>query len=230
MSQTAAYRILTKRQDAEIEVKRSRFLAALLPVQSEEEAKAALEAVRKMHRDARHHCFAYRIGAPKTVLERFSDDGEPQGTAGKPMLDLLRGNDLYDVIAVVTRYFGGTLLGTGGLVRAYSDALKAAIAEAKIAELKEGIRAEVKLGYERSNQLRYLSASMGLFPEQEIYTDICTFTYLMEKENFPVFEKKVSELAAGSIKAERLSDVLYYVPQSGKPMVYKMESERKPTG
>lgn len=113
---------------AEIEAKRSRFLARVEPVASEDAARAVVEAARKRHWDARHHCSAFVLG-PDAAVQRSSDDGEPSGTAGAPMLEVLRGRDLSDVVVVVTRWFGGTLLGAGGLVRAYSDAVRAGLDE-----------------------------------------------------------------------------------------------------
>src|SRR5690606_9229274 len=113
---------------AEIEVKHSRFLCTLQRVTSEEQARALVARLRKEHWDARHHCSAFVIG-PEASLQRSSDDGEPAGTAGAPMLEVLRGAGVSDVAAVVTRWFGGTLLGAGGLVRAYGDAVRAALDE-----------------------------------------------------------------------------------------------------
>lgn len=111
---------------AEIEVKRSRFLCTLVRVEDEAGARAVVERLRKQHWDARHHCSAFVLG-PDAALERSSDDGEPAGTAGAPMLEVLRGREVSDVVAVVTRWFGGTLLGAGGLVRAYGDAVRAGL-------------------------------------------------------------------------------------------------------
>lgn len=112
--------------EAEIEIKRSRFLARLEPVSDEETARAVVEEERSKYWDARHHCSAFVLG-PSSDVRRSSDDGEPSGTAGMPMLEVLTGRELTDVVAVVTRWFGGTLLGTGGLVRAYSEAVSAAL-------------------------------------------------------------------------------------------------------
>ena len=122
--------------NAQISEKKSRFIADLIYVSSEEEAQANLEQIRKKYYDARHHCFAYRILEKDTILERASDDGEPSGTAGAPMLNLLSKNDLMNVLLVVTRYFGGILLGTGGLVRAYTGASQQAIKKASIVTQK----------------------------------------------------------------------------------------------
>ena len=118
------YLTIARSAEAEIEVKRSRFLCTLERVEDEAAARAVVERLRRQHWDARHHCSAFRI---HPGVERSSDDGEPAGTAGAPMLEVLRGHGLDDVVAVVTRWFGGTLLGAGGLVRAYGDAVRAAL-------------------------------------------------------------------------------------------------------
>ena len=112
-------KIVYQGNSAEIIEKKSRFIADIFSVSSEEEALQILEKVKKKYWDARHHCWAYVVG-DEQVQERCSDDGEPSGTAGKPILEVIRGNEIHNVLIVVTRYFGGTLLGTGGLVRAYT--------------------------------------------------------------------------------------------------------------
>lgn len=123
----------------EIEIKRSRFLCVLRRVQSEDEARELIAELRRRHHDARHHCSAFVLGADR-MIQRSNDDGEPSGTAGTPMLDVLTGADLTDVVAVVTRWFGGTLLGTGGLVKAYSDAVRAALDEARLVHYERQVR------------------------------------------------------------------------------------------
>lgn len=133
------YTTIARAVQAEIEAKRSRFLCDLVPVASEDEARAVVERARKEHWDARHHCSAFVLG-PAADIRRSNDDGEPSGTAGTPMLDVLTGADLTDVVAVVTRWFGGTLLGTGGLVRAYSDAVRAALDEAHLVHYERQVR------------------------------------------------------------------------------------------
>jgi uncharacterized YigZ family protein len=120
----SAYLTIARAGEAEIEVERSRFLCTLERVEDEPAARAVVERLRRQHWDARHHCSAFRI---HPGVERSSDDGEPAGTAGAPMLEVLRGAGVADVVAVVTRWFGGTLLGAGGLVRAYGDAVRAAL-------------------------------------------------------------------------------------------------------
>ena len=120
------YRTVFEGSEGEITEKKSRFIATVLPVHSEEEAIGFIEQMRKKYWNATHNCFAYVIGE-HFEIQRCSDDGEPGGTAGKPMLDVLMGEELHDTAVVVTRYFGGTLLGTGGLVRAYQAATKAGL-------------------------------------------------------------------------------------------------------
>ncbi|GAA1969745.1 YigZ family protein [Nocardioides panacihumi] len=125
----SGYLTIARDGEAEIEVKRSRFLVTLQRVEAEAEARALVERLRREQWGARHHCSALRLGPPQQPVERSNDDGEPAGTAGAPMLEVLRGAGVCDVAAVVTRWFGGTLLGAGGLVRAYSDAVRAGLDE-----------------------------------------------------------------------------------------------------
>lgn len=123
----SSYLTLARDAEAEIEVKRSRFLATVVRVPDEAAARAVVERSRTAHWDARHHCTALVVGPPPVPVERSSDDGEPAGTAGAPMVEVLRGAGVSDTVAVVTRWFGGTLLGAGGLVRAYGDAVRAGL-------------------------------------------------------------------------------------------------------
>jgi uncharacterized YigZ family protein len=123
---TDSYLTIARDGQAEIEVKRSRFLCTLARVEDEDAARAVVDRLRREHWDARHHCSAFVLG-PDAAVERSSDDGEPAGTAGAPMLEVLRGRGVSDAVAVVTRWFGGTLLGAGGLVRAYGDAVRAGL-------------------------------------------------------------------------------------------------------
>jgi uncharacterized YigZ family protein len=143
-STARTYVTLAGPASAEVEVRRSRFVCDLAPAASEDEARAFIERVRSSSREARHHCTAFVLG-PDGGTQRSNDDGEPSGTAGAPMLDVLRGRGLTDVVAVVTRWFGGILLGTGGLIRAYGDAVSAAleVATPRQRELRDGLVVEV---------------------------------------------------------------------------------------
>jgi uncharacterized YigZ family protein len=131
VSDPTSYLTVARPAVAEVEVKRSRFLCRIEPVTTEEQARAVVEEERKGYWDARHHCSAFVLG-PAGDVQRSNDDGEPSGTAGAPMLEVLRGREVSDVVAVVTRWFGGVLLGAGGLVRAYSDAVRAGLDEAGV--------------------------------------------------------------------------------------------------
>jgi len=161
----------TVMQDVEAEIveKKSKFIAQVYYVQTEAEAQEKLEQIRKTHYDARHHCFAYRI-MPKreqgvssaSVIERMSDDGEPSGTAGAPLLTILRKQNLMNVLVVVIRYFGGILLGTGGLVRAYSEACQKALSEAELVEEKQGLEVCVEIPYASLEQWKYVCRKRGI--------------------------------------------------------------------
>lgn len=140
------YKTVLEGGTGEIVEKKSRFIATVRPVKNEEEALAFLEEMRKKYWDARHNCYAYSIGKNREFT-RCSDDGEPSGTAGRPMLDVILGEDIYNVAVVVTRYFGGVLLGTGGLVRAYSKAVQEGLAGSLVIEKKKGISLKVTTDY-----------------------------------------------------------------------------------
>jgi uncharacterized YigZ family protein len=138
--------------DIETEVRKSRFLCLLVPVSTEEAARAAVASRRRTHHSARHHCSAFVLG-PGGTVQRSSDDGEPAGTAGVPMLEVLRGRGLTDVVAVVTRYFGGVLLGTGGLIRAYGGAVSAAVDAATIVRRRALHTVVVAVDHQRAGRL-----------------------------------------------------------------------------
>ena len=138
---------------AEIVVKKSKFIANLFPVQSEEEAKSIIKEISKKFHDARHNCYTYII--ENGNIEKASDNGEPAGTAGAPMLDILKNKGLSNILAIVTRYFGGILLGTGGLVKAYSDSLLKALENTEVVELRKGNRYKLTVNYSDVRNLEY---------------------------------------------------------------------------
>lgn len=218
MSIRPDYNIIVNPGSSDVEVKKSHFITSLKRCRTEDEARAFIEEIRRANRDARHNCFAMRIGDPSAVFERFSDDGEPQGTAGKPMLELLKGAQLTDVCAVVTRYFGGTLLGTGGLVRAYSDSLKEALSATETAVINSGFSIHVRCDYSTANRLKRLAASMELFAMDEIYGADCELIYLVPEEETEGFIRKITDLSSGSADTQVMEKVLYYGTK--KPAVY----------
>lgn len=140
---------------AEITEKKSKFIANLFPIQSVEEAEKLIRETKKKYHDARHNCMAYRIQEEEKIIEKSSDDGEPSGTAGAPMLNILQKNHFVNVLIIVTRYFGGILLGTGGLVRAYSDSLLKAIEEAEWIEKCQGTEMLVTTEYSEFDRFKY---------------------------------------------------------------------------
>lgn len=140
---------------AEIVEKKSKFIANLFPVESVEKAEELMKETKKKYHDARHNCIAYRIVENNQIIEKSSDDGEPSGTAGAPMLNILQKNDLANILVVVTRYFGGILLGTGGLVRAYSDSLLEAIEKSEKVQKCQGIELLVIVEYSEFDHFKY---------------------------------------------------------------------------
>lgn len=208
--------IILKNGSGEIEEKKSRFICHIFKIKSEEEAEEYITAVKKKYWDARHNCYAYIIkGEGATPTARCSDDGEPSQTAGKPMLDVLMGEELIDVCAVVTRYFGGTLLGTGGLVRAYSGAVKVGLANAQILEKKQGVRMEVTTDYNGVGKIQYLAAQEGIDTLDSQYTDKVVFIFLVPEEQEESFRSKLVESTNGRAVI-RTDGEVYYGKCGGK--------------
>ena len=163
---------------SEIVVKKSRFLGVTYPIETPEEAAERIAAVRKKYYDARHNCYAYRLPA----AEKFSDDGEPSQTAGKPMLDVLAGAGLTGALVVVTRYFGGTLLGTGGLVRAYTEAAQEAVKASKVMEIRPRRHLECRISYPDLGRVQYIFREAGLEPATEYQEDIVLSAEVPEEQ------------------------------------------------
>lgn len=174
------YRTIYQGGEDEIVEKKSRFIATVIPVENEEEALEFIEKTKKKYWDARHNCFAYVIGE-RGQLQRCSDDGEPNGTAGKPMLDVLLGNELRNVAVVVTRYFGGTLLGTGGLVRAYSQAVKAGLQASVVITKILGVKLHIETDYTTFGKIQYILAQRELKILDTVYTDKVELEVLIPK-------------------------------------------------
>ena len=208
------YKIIESGGSGEIEEKKSRFIAHTAAVSTEGEAIAFIEEKRKRFWDARHNCFAYIIGGENRV-SRSSDDGEPSGTAGRPMMEVLEGQGLQGVLAVVTRYFGGTLLGTGGLVRAYSTAVKEALADSVVLELLTGCKLRIVADYNGVGKLQYLVRSLALKELETNYADEVEMILLVPDEDISKVEKEVTEKTAGRARMERTSRVEYGVSGDG---------------
>lgn len=156
------FKTIAESATGEIEEKRSRFIANIYYVEDEEQAKNYLKEIKKKYHDAKHNCFAYKVAKNGEVIERSSDDGEPSGTAGIPMLNIINGEGLCNILIIVTRYFGGILLGTGGLVRSYTEAAKAALSKAKIVEKIIGYEVRIVVSYAELDKFEYYARQKNL--------------------------------------------------------------------
>lgn len=190
------YKVVCRPGMGVYEEKKSRFIANIAPAASEEEAVAFIESIRKKHYDARHNCPAFIIGRNRQ-LTRCSDDGEPGGTAGKPILEVLLGAELTDVVAVVTRYFGGTLLGTGGLVRAYTQAMQAGLKNTEIATMRYGAEMTIDVDYTDVGKVQHLIGSEQIHLLESRYTDRAAFDIRIPGELTKELTKKFTEATAG---------------------------------
>lgn len=188
------YKSVKQCSEAEYTVNRSRFIGRCFPVESEEAALCLLGDIRKKHWDATHNCFAYRIG--DNAAARFSDDGEPGGTAGKPIMDVLTGRELTNVLCVVTRYFGGILLGAGGLVRAYSKSAADAVTKAGMVSYLPGTILDIPIDYSRYGALEgFIRANAEV--RNVAFAQNVVVTAAVEDTNLLKFMKEVTERSDG---------------------------------
>lgn len=183
-----------------MEVKRSRFLGQVLRVESETDARAFIDAVRREHHDARHHCTAFVIG-PDSMLQRSNDDGEPSGTAGAPMLEVLTRREISDVVVVVTRWFGGTLLGAGGLVRAYGDAASAALDAAGVQERSLRHVMQVVVMPADAGALDNRLRALGTVTDVEYGSRVAFTVGVVDPV---VFERQLADVSSGRAAVERI--------------------------
>lgn len=203
------YRIVYEGGEGEIVEKKSRFIATIAPVENEEEATAFIERIRKKYYDARHNCPAFVIGRNKE-LTRCSDDGEPSGTAGKPILEVLLGAGLTNVAVVVTRYFGGTLLGTGGLVRAYTQAVQEGLAACKIATMRYGVTIRIETDYTDLGKIQHLLNNKEIPIISSEYTDKVALMVQLPKEQTEGLRKELTEATAARAYTE-ITESGYYM-------------------
>ena len=210
-------KILLRGGSAEITEKKSRFIATISPVRSPEEANDIIASLRKQYWDARHNCSAMIIGE-RGEFSRCSDDGEPAGTAGRPMLNVLTGAELTNVCAVVTRYFGGVLLGTGGLVRAYSGAVQEGLKACTVSECIEGFRLRIRTDYNGIGKVQYVLGQRQ-FPTTDIsYTDTVEIETMVPAETTGAFKAEITEKtnAKALFVAE---DAVRYALDGDKPVL-----------
>ena len=201
INKVSNYKTVYRGGTAEIVEKKSRFIAHSAHVESEEEALAFIEQIKKQYWDARHNCHALSVGVTNETA-RCSDDGEPAQTAGKPMLDVLMGQQLKNTVVVVTRYFGGTLLGTGGLVRAYSAAVQEGLKESLIIEKFLCRRVRMSMDYTMLGKMQYLAAKLNLMILDTLYTEGVEMQLLVPDTQYAAFIKEVTEASNGKVVPE----------------------------
>lgn len=219
MSENTISLYVYKGGQGEITEKKSRFIATVRPVESESEAVSFINETKKKYWDARHNCSAFVIGK-RQELTRCSDDGEPAGTAGRPMLDVLLKENIHNVAVVVTRYFGGVLLGTGGLVRAYQQATKAGLSASEIIEKKDGAVLFIRTDYTGIGRLQYLFAQEKITVMDTAYeADVLVKAVIPENDKKRI-EKTIIEQTNGTAKLE-WGDEVTFAEYDGEVLLFK---------
>lgn len=219
MSENIISLYVYKGGQGEITEKKSRFIATVRPVESEDEAVSFINETKKKYWDARHNCSAFVIGK-RLELTRCSDDGEPAGTAGRPMLDVLLKENIHNAAVVVTRYFGGVLLGTGGLVRAYQQATKAGLSASEIIEKKDGAVLFIRTDYTGIGRLQYLFAQEKITVMDTAYeADVLVKAVIPENDKKRI-EKTIIEQTNGTAKLE-WGDEVTFAEYDGEVLLFK---------
>lgn len=195
--------IITIKEEHQIEnvINKSRFIAHIRPVQNEEEAKAFINEIKSSHKDATHNCSAYTVG-PEMNIQKANDDGEPSGTAGVPMLEILKKLEIHDACVVVTRYFGGIKLGGGGLIRAYSGAVRDVIYDIGRVELREAVPVTVTISYDLTGKFEYELASTPYMLRNQFYTDKVSYQIDVVKEDYDEFIQFLNRITASNYDLE----------------------------
>lgn len=212
------YRAVYRGGEGEYIEKKSRFIATVEPIDTEEDALEYIEGLRKRYWDARHNCYAFVIGEGMRI-QRFSDDGEPGGTAGKPILDVLLGEEIHNVLIVVTRYFGGTLLGTGGLVRAYGRAARDGLQNSIIITKEHGFIILVKTDYNGIGKIQYLLAQRGYHILKSEYTQEVVLEVLVPLPQIEELQQAINEVTAARAVFQKKKEV-YFATEQSRPLVF----------
>ena len=201
-------KIILETKETEIVEKKSRFIANIAAVSSEEEAIEFIEKIKKKYYDARHNCYAYIIG-DKGDKKKCSDDGEPQRSAGMPMMEVLENQGYFDIVAVVTRYFGGTLLGVGGLIRAYQGAVIEGLNASVSGEIHEGFRAQYRFGYDFYGKIKYIAESENIVIEDTLFDETVTISLIFNDSESERLQKKLVEETNANIERLLLEKIKY---------------------
>lgn len=214
-------KILYKGGEGELIEKKSRFIATTRPVETEEEALAFLAEMKKKYWDATHNCSAFVIG-DRQQIQRCSDDGEPQGTAGRPMLDVLLGEDIHNMAVVVTRYFGGTLLGTGGLVRAYSKSVQIGLEASEVIEKRSGFLLKMAADYNSIGKIQYILGKKGIPTIASEYGADVVLEVLVPEEEEEGLKEEITEGTSGRTVYQEEKAVLYAILSDGTPLIEEL--------
>ncbi|WP_291579084.1 YigZ family protein [Clostridium sp. UBA6640] len=204
-----SYFTIKDEASAEFEERKSVFIGYAKRVKTEEEAKEFVAKIKAMHKQATHNCSAYIVGENKGI-QRYSDDGEPQGTAGIPILEVIKKNDLTDIAIVVTRYFGGILLGAGGLIRAYSKGAAEAIKVGGIVEKVKGLEIKAKLDYDLLGKIQYICGKNQWHIEDTIYTDKVEIIMYCESKNYDTIQGSFVEATNGKVIISEEEEEYYF--------------------
>jgi len=204
-----SYYTIKEASKAEFKEKKSIFIGHAKRVESEDEAKEFIQNIKGQHKEARHNVYAYIIGENR-MIQRYSDDGEPHGTGGIPMLEVIKKSELTDVVVVVTRYFGGILLGTGGLARAYSKGASLAIKGAGVVEKVKGIHLEIVIEYEQLGKVQHICAESNTYIEDIEYTDKVKIKILCEFSNLEKLKSQITEVTSGTGMFKEKTPKIYF--------------------
>lgn len=200
------YITIEEKNEAELVIKKSQFIANIFPISTEQDFKEKMKLIKKKYHNAKHNVFAYRLA---NGTERYSDDGEPAGTAGVPILDILRGNDYYDVLIVVTRYFGGILLGTGGLVKAYSDVSKLVIEKTKTEVKRLAVQYNIVVPYNEYNTVLHYCSKKGFDITDSHFSDTVLMKIRVNYGKMEEFTKELTEILDGKVDISRENEYFY---------------------
>ena len=219
-----SYKAVYQGGEGEIVEKKSRFIATVHPIESEEEALEFIAGLKKKYWNATHNCWAF-VAGERQELQRCSDDGEPQGTAGRPMLEVLLGEGIHNAAVVVTRYFGGTLLGTGGLVRAYSKAVQAGLKASVIIEKQQGFLLKLETDYNGIGKIQYILGQRGIVITDSEYTEKVKVETLVPQELLAGIREEITEGTNGQAELCE-AEKLWFAEIDGVPTVLQIEGTK----
>ncbi|CCZ18920.1 putative uncharacterized protein [Clostridium sp. CAG:780] len=184
------FKTIEKENSAEIVEKKSRFIANIYNVESKEEAEEKIKQIKKKYYDAKHHCFAFSIIEENGITQKSSDDGEPSGTAGEPILNIIKSNNLQNVVIIVTRYFGGILLGTGGLTRAYSEAAGKVVEQSELIQKEPGMEVELEIDYNDNEKFKYYCQKNNVNIIKIEYTENILYKIELNEKEYKKIEER----------------------------------------